>query len=96
MAFHFIITGRRTSLTAGEITALGPVTTENTIVDVDVISEDPSGVEVVATIQVIYNRSATNKRQLAALVRARATTAIDTSLFGAGGEATLVGTKFPV
>lgn len=95
MSYSFIITGRRTSLTTEEIAELGPVTTENTIVDVDVIN-DQAGAEVTATIRVIYNRNSTNKRQLAALVRARATTAIDSSLFGTGGEGTLVGTKFPV
>jgi thiamine biosynthesis protein ThiC len=95
--YFFRIRDRRTSLTAQEILDLGPITTENTIVDVDVICEGSGHLaEVIATVQVAYNRASTNKRQLAALVRAKAVTAIDISLFGTGGEGTLVGVRFPV
>lgn len=95
--YFFQITARRTSVTPAEIAALG-LTTEDTIMDVQIISRDSNGnAGVVATFQHAYVRAAVNKRQIAAAIRAKATVQIDLALFpDAGGENALIGIEFPV
>lgn len=95
--YFFQITARRTSVTPAEVTALG-LTTENTIMDVQIIDRDSNGnAAVIATFQHAYVRATTNKRRIAAGIRAKATTQIDLALFpDSGGEAALVGIEFPV
>jgi hypothetical protein len=96
MAYSFKITARRTSITAGERTALGIVGgPEDTIVDVEVLERDNAGVAVLATFQHAYIRGSTNKRQLVAACRTKAQSEGDQAKF-TGGEASLVGVELPV